>query len=151
MNLKEIKEMISIMNEHGILEFQLERDGFKVVLKKASSGTGDVTVHSAPTIPGAPQAIPVPTAAPVPLQKEEDIVEIKSPIVGTFYRSSSPDAAPYIKKGDEVKVDDVVCIIEAMKVMNEIKAEVNGIIVDILPESGEAVEFDQPLFKVKKT
>jgi len=151
MNLKEIKEMISIMNEHGILEFQLERDGFKVVLKNSQSGTGDVTVHSHAPLPGAPQPIPVPTAAPGPPQKEEDIVEIASPIVGTFYRSSSPDAAPYVKKGEEVKEDDVVCIIEAMKVMNEIKADVKGIIVDILPESGEAVEFDQPLFKVKKT
>jgi acetyl-CoA carboxylase biotin carboxyl carrier protein len=147
MNLKEIKEMISIMNEHGILEFQLERDGFKVILKKAHSG-GDVSIQSSSAIPLPPQAhgAPVPT---IPVA-EVGVIEITSPMVGTFYRSSSPDAESYVKKGQEVSVDDVVCIIEAMKVMNEIKSEIKGIILDILVENGEAVEFGQPLFKLKK-
>jgi len=144
MNLKEIKEMISLMNEHGILEFQLERDGFKVVLKK--SPTGEIAMQ-APV--AAPVHAPVGLAPQAPA-KEEGIMEIVSPMVGTFYRSSSPEVAPYVKKGQQVQEEDVVCIIEAMKVMNEIKAEVKGTVVEILVENGEAVEFGQPLFKIKK-
>lgn len=149
MNLKEIKEMISLMNDNDILEFQLEREGFKVMLKKSPSG-GDVAVHTAPA---ATQTQPVPVApASAPAEAPTDgLAEIVSPMVGTFYHASSPEAAPYVKKGDTVKEEDVVCIIEAMKVMNEIKAEVKGTIVEILVENGEAVEFGQPLFKVKKS
>jgi len=149
MNLKEIKEMITLMNDHGILEFQLEREGFKVLLKKGSSG--DVAIHTAgshlvaPPSPGAPVA-PQPTIAAT----EEGILEIVSPIVGTFYRSSAPEADAFVRIGDQVSDEVVVCIIEAMKVMNEIKSEVKGVITEVLVENGEAVEFGQVLFKVKK-
>ncbi len=151
MNLKEIKEMISLMDEHEISEFQLERDGFKVLLKKGISG--NVIVERAPA--SQPAAAPVaaavpetvPTAAPV---AEEGVIEILSPMVGTFYRSSSPEADPHVQLGDSVTEDSVVCILEAMKVMNEIKSEVKGKITEVLVENGEAVEYGQPLFKVKK-
>lgn len=155
MNIKEIKEMIALMKENDIVEFQLERDGFKVVLKKGGAPgvrAGEPvasTIVYQPAIASPPQ----PAAAPatVALAKEEEgVIDILSPMVGTFYRSASPEAAPYVKKGQEVGAEDVVCIIEAMKIMNEIKAENKGIIVDILVENGEAVEFGQPLFKLKK-
>jgi len=153
MNIKEIKEMIALMKENEIVEFQLERDGFKVVLKKGGSPSTRSTETPAPFVYAAP--IPaVPTAAApgtVSVAKEEEgIIEILSPMVGTFYRAASPEAASYVKKGQEVGPEDVVCIIEAMKIMNEIKAEHKGVIVDVLVENGDAVEFGQPLFKLKK-
>lgn len=155
MNIKEIKEMIALMKENDIAEFQLERDGFKVVLKKWGAGGPRAGEPVASTIVYQPAmaAPPQPAAASVTVavaKEEEGVIEILSPMVGTFYRSASPEAAPYVKKGQEVGPEDVVCIIEAMKIMNEIKAENKGIIVDILVENGEAVEFGQPLFKLKK-
>lgn len=153
MNIKEIKEMISLMKENEIVEFQLERDGFKVVLKKGGAA-GVRPVEQIPNTYIYPQATPgIPqSAAPAfsVAKEEEGVIEIQSPMVGTFYRSASPDAAAYVKKGQEVGPEDVVCIIEAMKIMNEIKSEHKGVIVDILVENGEAVEFGQPLFKLKK-
>lgn len=155
MNIKEIKEMISLMKENDIVEFQLERDGFKVVLKKGgtaagrSADTGPTPLILTQPMPGVPAPAASPTA--VSVAKEEDgLIDILSPMVGTFYRAASPEAASYVKKGQEVGAEDVVCIIEAMKIMNEIKSEHKGVIVDILVENGEAVEFGQPLFKLKK-
>jgi len=153
MNLKEIKEMISIMKENDILEFQLEREGCKVFLKKSSSGSGEITMQ--PTQYVVPPVASMPQqgapATPAPALPEVGITEIVSPMVGTYYHASSPESAPFVKRGQEIHEEDVVCIIEAMKVMNEIKSEVSGVIVEVLVENGEAVEFGQPLFKVKKT
>ncbi len=99
----------------------------------------------------APAAAPAPVAAPAPAAPAADTVEIKSPMVGTFYRAPSPEAAPFVEVGTAVNEETVVCIIEAMKVMNEIKAEVKGVITEVLLENAKALEFGQPLFRVRKT
>ncbi len=150
MNLKEIKEMIELMKENDINEFELERDGMKVSLKRGRRNVDkEILVQNTPIIQAAvPAGEHMP---PAPAAQLENIFFIKSPMVGTFYRAPSPEAEPFVNKGQMVSSEDTVCIIEAMKVMNEIKAEVKGKIVEVLVESGEPVEFGQPLFKVEKT
>ena len=107
-----------------------------------------LSVQAAPALQSTPQ---VSTAAPAPAEPEpvSDLIESRSPIVGTFYHASSPDSPPFVAVNDIVKKGDVLCIIEAMKLMNEIEAEVSGTIVEILVENGQAVEYDQPLFRIK--
>jgi len=149
MNLKEIKEMIEVMKDNDISEFKLERNGFKVLLKR---GAEIVTTMAMPqgkmtSMPGT-QAAPHATPQTEEKKTPEHIKEIRSPMVGTFYRAPSPESPPYVQKGQTVGLDDVLCIIEAMKVMNEIKSEIRGKIVDILVENGQAVEFDQPMFRI---
>lgn len=148
MNLKEIQEMIKLMQESGITEFQLERNGFKILLKRGQ-GEGQV-MGSAPSVSNAPMGpesyLPQKEG---PADGKKTLIEITSPMVGTFYASPSPDSAPYIQQGQEIHIGDVVCIVEAMKVMNEIKAEVAGIAVEILVENGQPIEFGQPLFRLK--
>ena len=151
MNLKEIKEMIELMKENDITELELERDGMKVVLKRGKGSEKEIlgaTIAVAPAM--TPQSAGHETSVPT-LVVSEKIHFIKSPMVGTFYRSASPEADPFISKGQMISGQDTVCIIEAMKVMNEIKAEIKGKVVEILVENGEPVEFGQPLFKVEKT
>jgi len=152
MNIKEIKEIIELMKENGIVEFELERDGLRISLKRGRVGKVVQEVVTTNEIPGAEKVI-LPTESK-PKQEEikrpENVVEIVSPMVGTFYAAPAPDAAPYVIVGQEVKPEDVVCIIEAMKVMNEIKAEVHGRIKEILVKNGEPVEYGQPLFLVEK-
>lgn len=156
-DLKDIKAIVDLMKKNAITEFELEREGFKIRLKRGAGQT--ITVEDAlPNAAGAlaanglgqplavPLAPPVP-AAPAPPTPAE--VEIKSPMIGTFYRAPSPEAAPYVDVGSAVEPDTVVCIIEAMKVMNEIKAELKGVITEVLVENGKPVEFGQPLFKVR--
>jgi acetyl-CoA carboxylase biotin carboxyl carrier protein len=142
MNIKEIQEMIKLMQENDIVEFQLERNGFKILLKRGKA-------HEEP----APIISQV-SKQPISSEKEEikeqsKFIEITSPMVGTFYASPSPESAPYLQVGQQVQVGDIVCIIEAMKVMNEIKSEVSGEILEILTENGQPVEYGQPLFKLK--
>ena len=138
------------MKRSDISEFEFEEDGFKLRLSSQSAQTPQV-IQAAP----APQA-PAPAAAPetspepeAPAAEEKGISFIKSPMVGTFYRASSPDSPAFVDVGAKVTADGVVCIIEAMKVMNEIQAELGGTITEILAENGDAVEYGQPLFKVK--
>ena len=150
MNLKEIKEMIELMKENDITEFELERDGMKVALKRGARGIDKEILVQTTALGGmpAPSAL-VPEAVVPPKVEAENIHFIKSPMVGTFYRSPSPEADAFVNKGQMVSGQDTVCIIEAMKVMNEIKAEVKGKIVEVLVENGEPVEFGQPLFAVE--
>jgi acetyl-CoA carboxylase biotin carboxyl carrier protein len=148
MNIKEIQEMIKLMQENDITEFQLERNGLKIVLKR---GKAQVEVVSA--ISHVP-AVHASAASPAAPSKEEvkepsNLKEVVSPMVGTFYASPSPESAAYAQVGKQVNVGDVVCIIEAMKVMNEIKSEIAGVISEILVENGQPVEYGQPLFRVK--
>lgn len=148
MNIKEIQEMIKLMQENDITEFQLERNGLKIVLKR-----GKAQVEVVSTIPHAP-AVHAPMANEATPSKEDikessNLKEIVSPMVGTFYSSPSPESAVYAQIGKQVNVGDVVCIIEAMKVMNEIKSEIAGVISEILVESGQPIEYGQPLFRVK--
>jgi len=153
-DLKDIKAIIDLMKKNSITEFELEEKDSKLRLKRGL-GAGVVVSQPAedsgmvaapaPIIPMA--AIPVATSAALVANSGE--IEIKSPMIGTFYRSPSPESGPYVDGGSEVGPESVVCIIEAMKVMNEIKAEVKGVITQVLVENGKPVEFGQPLFKVR--
>lgn len=154
MDLKDIKAIIDLMKKNSITEFELEEKDSKLRLKRGlgsgvvvSQPTEEAVMVSAPApiIPMA--AIPVATS-PSPIANSGEI-EIKSPMIGTFYRSPSPESGPYVDSGSEVGPESVVCIIEAMKVMNEIKSEVKGVITQVLVENGKPVEFGQPLFKVR--
>lgn len=155
MDLKDIKAIVDLMKKNSITEFELERQDFKIRLKRGI-GPGapvyedqpQVTYYQPPQIPAPVIATPQTQQQPIAEQSVNEI-EIKSPMIGTFYRAPSPESAPYVEVGTEVHPDTVVCIIEAMKVMNEIKAEVHGIITKVLVENAKPVEFGQPLFKVK--
>lgn len=146
LDLAELKRLVALMKANELLEVELEEHGRRVKVVRAG----------APTAPPAylmREPVPVPVSAP-PLArpvKESRGIEIPSPMVGTFYRSPSPDASPYVEVGDRITKDSPVCIVEAMKVMNEIKAEVEGEILEILVQNGEPVEFGQPLFLVRPT
>ncbi len=144
MNIKEIKEMINLMNDHGLSELELEKNGLKVRLKKGPSGSIETTEE----LIRAPRA----KEAAAPAREEEKFrktTEIKAPMVGTFYASPAPDAPPFIDIGSKVEVGQVICIIEAMKLMNEIKSEVKGKIVEVLVENGSPIEFGQTIFLVE--
>jgi acetyl-CoA carboxylase biotin carboxyl carrier protein len=156
-DLKDIKAIIDLMRKNSIAEFELEREGFKIRLKRGA-GAGTVTVGPVMYENGtsaAPLATALPpvtaTAALTAKSGAPPEADIKSPMIGTFYRAPSPDAAPYVEMGTEVDADSVVCIIEAMKVMNEIKAEARGVVTQVLVENGKPVEFGQPLFKIRPT
>ena len=147
-DLKEIKAIIDLMKKNSLTEFELEQSEFKIKLKRgvAAPVEGDDAYYP-PRLPAHAAPAPLPAAVAVPVPSNE--TEIKSPMIGTFYRSPSPDAASYVDVGVEVGPDTVVCIIEAMKVMNEIKAEARGVITSIIAENAKPVEFGQPLFKIR--
>jgi acetyl-CoA carboxylase biotin carboxyl carrier protein len=152
-DLKDIKAIIDLMKKNSITEFELERQDSKIRLKRGLNG-GSPAVQQDDSIPAIPApmqpavAAPVPAvAAPPPAATGE--VDIKSPMIGTFYRAPSPEAGNYVEVGASVTPETVVCIIEAMKVMNEIKAEVKGVVTQVLVENAKPVEFGQPLFKVR--
>ena len=153
MDLKDIKAIIDLMKKNSISEFELERQDFKIKLKRGAGGAiGADENPGALYLPSsaAPMALPgQPLAAAAALPAPTNETEIKSPMVGTFYRAPSPESAPYIEVGAEVNPETVVCIIEAMKVMNEIKAEVRGVVTQILLDNSKPVEFGQPIFKVR--
>ncbi len=154
-DLKEIKAIIDLMKKNSLSEFELEEKEFKIKLKRPIAvGMPMVTPVDDPELtaftqlarPPSGQAASAPAAGSAASSGDLDI---KSPMIGTFYRSPSPDSASYVEVGTEVGPDTVVCIIEAMKVMNEIKAETRGIITSILSDNAKPVEFGQPLFKVR--
>lgn len=149
MNIKEIKEIVALMNENEINEFVIEREGFKLCIKKGAEG-GEVITGLPVSVAAAPPQ-PAAGAAPAPVEGDErkEGNYIISPMVGTLYNAPSPDSPPYIEVGQTVDEDTVVCIIEAMKVMNEIKAEMKGKILEVLVENGEPVEFGKRLFRIK--
>jgi acetyl-CoA carboxylase biotin carboxyl carrier protein len=151
-DLKDIKAIIDLMKKNSITEFELERQDSKIRLKRGLNGGAAAPEESPALIPmpmAIPQAAQVGSASALPPQSPSGEIEIKSPMIGTFYRSPSPEAGSYAEVGTEVHPESVVCIIEAMKVMNEIKAEVKGVITQILVENAKPVEFGQPLFKVR--
>lgn len=158
MDLKDIKAIIDLMKKNSVSEFELERQDFKIRLKRGGvqvSQYDDVAV--AAPMPAVVQSsgvipvstVPVPMAAPAQAAAPSNTTEIKSPMIGTFYRAPSPESGNYVEIGTEVNPDSVVCIIEAMKVMNEIKAEVRGVITEILIDNAKPVEFGQPIFRVR--
>ncbi len=140
------------MKKNSVSEFELEKQDFKIRLKRGTNGSGVIvppTDEVQSVVTYAPSPIPLPTA-PAPAGPPAAVEpEIKSPMIGTFYRSPSPESGSYVEIGSEVNPDTVVCIIEAMKVMNEIKAEAAGVISQVLVENAKPVEFGQPLFKLK--
>jgi acetyl-CoA carboxylase biotin carboxyl carrier protein len=144
--LDKLKQIIEIMKEHNLVEVQIKQGEDEISVKKGQAPQPHIGV--VPVIgTGIPAVVPgtVMPAAP----QQENAVEIKSPLVGTFYAQPSPDSEPYVESGSHVDPQTVVCIIEAMKVMNEIKAEVSGTIVEVVAVSGEAVEYGQVLFRVR--
>ena len=149
-NLKELKDLIALMNEHQLVEMELERDGTKVRLRKAGAGgpAEGVVVERLAAPASASQAptgpVPVPEAPAKPSG-----TEVKSPMVGTFYRAPAPEAPPFVQVGQQVEVGQVLCILEAMKLMNEIKSEMRGKIAQILVENAQPVEFGQVLFLIE--
>ena len=147
MDPKKLKEFIEFMDENNLCELEIEEGGKRIRLKK--SGTGETAVVIPQPVAAAGSTNNSGAAGATQEAKPENVVEIKSPMVGTFYRAASPGAQPYVEIGETVKPGDVVCIIEAMKLMNEIKAEVGGKIVDITVDNGEAVEFGHPLFHIE--
>ena len=151
MDLKDIKAIIDLMKKNSVSEFELEKQDFKIRLKRGfNGGSATVAAEDAPAVVYAPPpalATATPAAPSAPEVSNE--IEVKSPMIGTFYRSPSPEAGSYAEVGSEVNPDTVVCIIEAMKVMNEIKAEVKGVITQVLVENAKPVEYGQPLFKVR--
>jgi acetyl-CoA carboxylase biotin carboxyl carrier protein len=157
-DLKDIKAIIELMRKNSVSEFELEKQDFKIRLKRGPNGGTGSTSLSLEDMPVMPLVQPTTviaaaqgvTSAPAPAPAPAE-VDIKSPMIGTFYRAPSPEAAPYIELGSEVNPDTVVCIIEAMKVMNEIKAEAKGVITQVLIENAKPVEFGQPLFKIRPT
>jgi acetyl-CoA carboxylase biotin carboxyl carrier protein len=160
MDLKEIKAVIDLMTKNGLSEFELEKGDVKLKVKRGPSGewvSSATATAPLPTIAApapsatAPAAAYAPPTAPVASAPPAAGSQIVSPMVGTFYRSPSPDSASYVEPGQEVNEETVVCIIEAMKVMNEIKAETRGVIVEVLAQNGKPVEFGKPLFSVRPT
>jgi acetyl-CoA carboxylase biotin carboxyl carrier protein len=146
-DLKDIKAIIDLMKKNDLSVFEMEKDGFKLKLQK---GAGDQTVFAAPPAASTAPAAAPPTPAPPPQAAQGGALkDIVSPMVGTFYRAGSPESPPFVDVGKEVTEETVVCIIEAMKVMNEIKAETKGVIAEVVAEGGKPVQFGQVLFRVK--
>jgi len=145
-----LKKIIEIMKDHNLAEVQIKQGDEELCVKKAQPQITGVPVFGA-GLPGALPGAAAPAAgqAQEAVSQEEKLAEIKSPLVGTFYAQPSPDSEPYVELGSRVEPETVVCIIEAMKVMNEIKAEMSGVIVDVVAANGSAVEYGQVLFKVR--
>ncbi len=151
-NLKELKELIKVLNETDIAEISLESDGMKVAIKKGANREITVTKPEVTDAAAAPAAAAVPAVEQAAAEQAipENVETVTAPMVGTFYRAPAPDADPFVEVGQQVETGQVLCIIEAMKLMNEIEAEISGQVVDILVENGQPVEYGQPLFLIKK-
>ena len=153
MKLDDIKDILNLVREHDLAEFELERDGLKVRVKKA----GQQVILAPPVMPASPASVaasgpvasPSAAAPPAPIDGGVELAVIKSPIVGTFYRSSEPGAKSFVDVGDTVKKGQVLCIIEAMKLMNEIESDCDGELVSVYVENGQAVQFGDRLFAVR--
>ena len=141
-----IEEMLQLMESRGLVELEMEHQGLRIRLKKASSSPAPQIVEY---VAGIPQPVASPGQKSFPAADESRRIVIKSPMVGTFYRAPAPDAPPFVEVGQDLEVGQVVCILEAMKLMNEIKSEVAGRIAEVLMENGAPVEYGQPLFVVE--
>jgi len=153
MNKKEIEELIKFVSKSGVSEVSLETDSVKITIKNAAPRVVEQIVTSAPMMQMPMQAAPAPVpvaAAPAPAatKDESKYITVKSPMIGTFYRASGPEKPNFVNVGDEIKAGQVVCIIEAMKLFNEIESEISGRIVKVLVDNSSPVEYDQPLFLV---
>jgi acetyl-CoA carboxylase biotin carboxyl carrier protein len=157
MNFDEIKQLLDMVREHELSEFELERDDFKIRVRKNTTGQWTATmppvshVNYAPAMapPMAPPLAPPTAPALTPAQEDTDFAIVKSPIVGTFYRAPEPGAKPFADVGDTVKKGQVLCIIEAMKLMNEINSDVDGEVVKVYVENGQPVQYGERLFAIR--
>jgi acetyl-CoA carboxylase biotin carboxyl carrier protein len=160
LDLKQIKQIIELMKRSELTEFAVEEEGFKLKIRRGANGLPIVSssrssnspfpgINEAPVAQSPAPAAPA-TVAPAPVKDEAGIVYVKSPMVGTFYRAPSPESKSFVEPDSKVTETSVVCIIEAMKIMNEIQAEVKGTVVEVLVENGQPVEYGQRLFKVKQ-
>ncbi|MCO4293595.1 acetyl-CoA carboxylase biotin carboxyl carrier protein [Solitalea sp. MAHUQ-68] len=159
MEIKEIQELIKFVSKSGVNEVSIERKDFKITIKTASQQAQTViqtTVPAAAPVAAIAAPAAVPAAAPAapatpaaPAANESNLVTIKSPMIGTFYRQASPEKPSFVNVGDEIRPGQVLCIIEAMKLFNEIESEVSGRIVKVLVDNASPVEYDQPLFLVE--
>jgi acetyl-CoA carboxylase biotin carboxyl carrier protein len=157
LELKDIKALIDLMKKNDLSVFEMEKDGFKLKLQKNTGDSTGVAVARGPFSATPPQvaqppatgADPTAAVAPATQEKGRPLREIVSPMVGTFYRANAPESPPFVDIGREIGEESVVCIIEAMKVMNEIKAEIKGTIAEIVAENGKPVQFGQVLFRVR--
>ena len=155
-DIKEIRTLIDLMKKNGVAVFKMEREGFKITLKTSEATVSHSVVTSQPMVtysgPAAqPASAPAAASAPAPAAAPAASggIEIKSPMVGTFYSSPSPDSPTFVSVGQEITPDTVICIIEAMKVMNEVKAEVAGTVAEICADNGKPVQFGQVMFRLK--
>jgi acetyl-CoA carboxylase biotin carboxyl carrier protein len=162
MNQKELKELIEFLIEKDISEFELERGDVKVRIKRGADAQQVSVIAPMAAVPSVapippvvssapshPHPSPAAAEAPAPAAPEEELHLVKSPIVGTFYEAPGPGAAPFVKPGDNVQAGQVLCIIEAMKLMNEIESDMGGEIVKVLAANGKPVEYGQPLFSIR--
>ncbi len=152
MDTKEIQRLLDYIAKSPLAEVSIETEGLKVSVKKNSAAAPTVTVAAAPAPVAAPAAVaaPAPAAAPAAAPVADNLYTVKSPMIGTFYRAAGPDKDNYVEVGTEIAPGKTLCMIEAMKLFNEIDAEVSGKIVKILVDNASPVEFDQPLFLVEK-
>jgi acetyl-CoA carboxylase biotin carboxyl carrier protein len=153
LDISEIERLLAFMEKHNLEQFEFSRGDFRVALKRGwDGGSAPASSRPAPSsgAPGRTSDAPVTTAPAAPAAPPAEAAHIiKSPIVGTFFSAAGPDSAPFVKSGDHVKAGQVVCIVEAMKLMNEIEADVAGVIVKALVENAQPVEYGQPLFSIK--
>jgi acetyl-CoA carboxylase biotin carboxyl carrier protein len=160
LDLKQIKQIIDLMKRSELTEFAVEEEGFKLKIRRGANGLPVVSSGRSSNPPfsaaesNSTPPMPVPAALTNPgapaAAEDPDIVYVKSPMVGTFYRSPSPESKPFVDIGSKIEDNSLVCIIEAMKIMNEIQAEIKGTVVEILAENGQPVEYGQRLFKLKQ-
>ncbi len=151
MDLKEIKELIALMRKNDLSVFKMEKDGFKITLKKGTDFQPVITTTSPVVVPTTSSiAGTVPAAEPTVTPTETNhLREITSPMVGTFYAAQGPELPPFVTVGQEVTEDTVICIVEAMKVMNEVKAECRGVVAEVVAENGKPVQYGQVLFRLR--
>ncbi|NTU68340.1 MAG: acetyl-CoA carboxylase biotin carboxyl carrier protein [Chlorobiaceae bacterium] len=152
MNLKEIQHLVEIINASDLDEVIIKEGESEITLRRNSGKVQVIAqpVAAAPAVQAAPApAAPAQAAAAPASAPASDLLEVRSPIVGTFYSAPSPDSPPFVSAGDKIKPHDVLCIIEAMKLMNEIESEISGTVVDVLVENGQPVEYNQVLFRVQ--
>ena len=161
MDLDQLKKILDLVREHELAEFEIEHEGLRLKIRKDSAGTITTVpaAHTVPPLPPQPAAVTVPAVAPQPAaatpvapvaeDNEIELAVVKSPIVGTFYRSSEPGAAAFVEIGSLVRKGQVLCIIEAMKLMNEIDSEYEGEIVNVYVENGQPVQYGERLFAIR--
>ena len=163
MNITQIQDLIKFVAKSGVSEVEIEQKDFKITIKTPGKGKQEFVQVTAAPVMAAPAPVAMPAAAPAPVAPAastpeapaaaapvaSNLIEIKSPMIGTFYRSSAPDKPAFVEVGSEIKAGDKVCIVEAMKLFNEIESEVSGKIVKILVNDMSPIEFDQPLFLVE--